>query len=140
MKTVQIEQWVLAIQHEETKTAYELNSFRCTSDECYNFVKASADIGPIVQRFAELLGIDLSKPSQLHSHRLDGDMVMYTGQYHIIGNIIEGELNGWDMVVGEHCFSLTDEFVAVPLMMPEHVIEISFEVALPWVLSEVESM
>lgn len=140
MKTVQIEQWVIAIQNEETKMAFELNDFRCQTEECFNFVKASAGIEPVVLKFAEKLGIDLSKPSQLDSHRLDSDLVMYTGQYHIIGEIIEGELNGWDMVVGEHCFSLTDEFIHIPVVMPDTVIEISFEVVLPWVLSGVKSV
>lgn len=135
-----MEQWKLAIQYEETKMAYELNGFRCISKECVNFVKASAKIEPIVRSFADMLGIDLSKPSQLHSHRLEDDLVMYTGHYHIIGDIVEGEINGWDVVVGEHCFSLTDEFVAVPMMMPDNIIEISFEVVLPWVLREVKSM
>lgn len=140
METVQIEQWVMAIQYEETKVAFELNGFRCQTEECYNFVKASTGIEPIVLKFAEKLGIDLSKPSQLTGHRLDGDMVMYTGQYHIIGEIVKGEMNSWDMVVSEHCFSLTDEFTHIPLMMPEPVIEISFEVVLPWVLSDVKTV
>lgn len=137
MKTVQIEQWVIAIQYEETKVAFALNDFRCEKEECYNFVKASAGMEPIVLQFAQQLGIDLSKPSQLAGHRLEGDLVMYTGQYHIIGEIIEGDVNGWDMVVGEHCFSLTDDFTHVPVMMPEAIIEISFEVVLPWVLNNV---
>ena len=140
MKIVQTEKWVVAIQYEETKMAFALNGYRCQSEECYNFVKASAGIEPIVLTFAEKLGIDLSKPSQLNSHRLDGNMVMYTGQYHIIGEIVEGELNGWDTVVGEHCFSLTDEFTHIPPMMPEPIIEISFEVVLPWVLDDVKTV
>ena len=85
METVQIEQWLLSIQYEQTKMSYELNDFRCKTEECHNFVKASVGIEAIVLQFAEKLGIDLSKPSQLSSHRLEDDMVMYTGQYHIVG-------------------------------------------------------
>lgn len=140
VKTVQIEQWVVAIQYEETRMAFELNDFRCRSEECHNFVKASAGIEPVVLKFAEKLGIDLSKPSQLNSHRLDGNLVMYTGQYHIVGEIIEGDVNGWDLVVGQHCFSLTNEFTHIPVVMLEPIIEISFEVVLPWVLSSVKSV
>lgn len=134
MRMIQIQQWQLAIQHDETKMVYEMNGYRCDTEECHNFVKASANLNDEVVAFAEQLAIDLIKPSQLTGHRVEGKSVMYTGQYHIVGEIIEGDMGGWDMIVGEHCFSLTDEFSHIPLMMPESVIEVSFEVVLPWVL------
>ncbi|MEK4131360.1 hypothetical protein NYE67_17090 [Solibacillus sp. FSL W8-0474] len=89
----------------------------------------------VVLDFAKDLGIDLSKPSQLESHQVnDNTAIMYSGKYHIIGEIVEGEVDGWDIILGEHCFSLTDEMDQVPIMMDGPIIEISFEVVLPWVL------
>lgn len=133
---LQIRDWKLAVDVEKTKMAFELNHYRCTTDECRNFVEAcEKHLEQIVRDFAEELSIDLSKPSHLESHRVDENTaIMYSGKYHIIGEILEGEIDAWDIVVGEHCFSLTDEMEQVPVMIDGPVIEISFEVVLPWVI------
>lgn len=133
---IQIEDWLLAVDVENTKMAFEFNSYRCVSEECHNFVEAcEKHMKPVVMEFAEQLGIDLSKPSHLESHHVDnGTAIMYSGKYHIIGEVIEGEIDAWDIVLGEHCFSLTADFDMVPVVMMGSVIEISFEVVLPWVI------
>lgn len=133
---LQIRDWKLAVDVEKTKVAFSMNHFRCTTDECRNFVEAcEKHLETIVLDFAEELGIDLSKPSHLESHRVnENSAIMYSGKYHIIGEIVEGEIDAWDIVVGEHCFSLTDEMEQVPVMIDGPVIEISFEVVLPWVI------
>ena len=61
---------------------------------------------------------------------------MYSGKYHVIGEVIEGKYDAWDIVLGQHCFSLTNDFDMVPIVMDGPVIEISFEVVLPWVLKK----
>ncbi|WP_274308042.1 hypothetical protein [Solibacillus daqui] len=133
---VQIEDWLLAIDIENTKMAVEFNSYLCMSEECRNFVEACENhMGPVVLEFANKLGIDLAKPSQLESLQVNNNTaVMYSGKYHIIGEVIEGELDAWDIVLDTHCFSLTSEFDMVPIVMIGSIIEISFEVVLPWVL------
>mgnify|MGYP006370497393 FL=1 len=133
---VHIGDWKLAVDVEKTKTAFEFNSYRCMSEECHNFVEACEKyLEHKVLDFAKKLGIDLSKPSQLESHQVnDNTAIMYSGKYHIIGEIVEGEVDGWDIILGEHCFSLTDEMDQVPIVMDGPIIEISFEVVLPWVI------
>jgi hypothetical protein len=133
---VQIEEWVLAVDIENTKMVYELHSYRCISDECRNFILAcEKTVDKRVLQFADQLGIDLTKPSQLESHQVNNNTaIMYSGKYHVVGQIIEGEMNAWDLVLNEHCFSLSDEFEMIPIVMEGPVIEISFEVVLPWVL------
>ena len=133
---VHIGDWKLAVDVEKTKMAFEFNSYRCKSEECHNFVEACERyLEHIVLDFAKELGIDLSKPSQLESHQVnDNTAIMYSGKYHIIGEIVEGEVDGWDIILGEHCFSLTDEMDHVPIIMDGPIIEISFEVVLPWVI------
>lgn len=138
MKKVQIEDWLLHVYVEKTKEAFALNRYACVSDECENFINACTAIPEIVLDFAEQLGIDLSKPSLLTCHQVENnEAVMYSGQYHIIGDIIAGEVDAWDVVVGEHCFSLSQEFSNIPSVMGAPIIEISFEVVLPWVLEKV---
>ena len=133
---IHIGDWKLAVDVEKTKMAFEFNSYRCMSEECHNFVEAcEKHLEPKVLDFAKKLGIDLSKPSQLESHQVnDNTAIMYSGKYHIIGEIVKGEVDGWDIILGEHCFSLTNEMDQVPIVMDGPIIEISFEVVLPWVL------
>ena len=133
---VQIKEWVLAVDIENTKMAYEFNSYRCISNECRNFVVACENkLDENVLKFADQLGIDLTKPSQLESHQVNNNSaIMYTGKYHVLGQIIEGEIDAWDVVLDQHCFSLTEEFTMIPIVMEGPVIEISFEVVLQWVL------
>ena len=89
-----LEDWLLAVDVENTKQAFEFNSYRCLSNECRNFVQACEHhMKPVVLEFAQQLGIDLSKPSQLESHQVnDGAEIMYSGKYHIIGEVIDGEI------------------------------------------------
>lgn len=135
---IKIQSWALNVDLEQTKMAYEFNSYRCISDECQNFVAAcEKKMDNTMLDFAEKLGIDLSKPSELNSLPVnENTAIMYAGKYHVIGEIMEGEIDAWDIVLGEHCFSLTDEFETIPIVMAGPVIEISFEVVLPWVLNE----
>lgn len=138
MEMVLISEWVLAVDIEETKEAYKKMTYACVSDECKNFYVACRTLDQVVLDFAQELAIDLSKPSQLSSHRLEGDgKVMYSGQYHVIGNVEAGEMDAWDVIVGQHCFSLTAEHTHIPSVMKNPTIEISFEVVLPWVLEEI---
>ena len=72
-----------------------------------------------------------------------GSFISVNKSVNIIGNgaildgkVIEGEYDAWDIVLGQHCFSLTNEFDMVPIVMEGPVIEISFEVVLPWVLEK----
>ncbi|ATP41756.1 hypothetical protein CSE16_17905 [Solibacillus sp. R5-41] len=142
MQGIEIKNWVLAVDVEKTKMAYEFNSFRCMSEKCRNFVAACGhSMEDVVLQFAGQLGIDLSKPSQLDSHLVnDNSAIMYCGKYHVLGEIKIGEMDAWDIVLGEHCFSLTEELEMVPITMDGPIIEISFEVVLPWVLTNTNTL
>ncbi|MEG0472933.1 MAG: hypothetical protein RR588_11410 [Solibacillus sp.] len=137
MHEIEINNWVLAVDIEKTQMAYEFNSYRCMSEKCRNFVAACKhSMDDVVLQFAHQLGIDLSKPSQLDSHHVnDNTAIMYSGKYHVLGEIKVGEIDSWDILLGEHCFSLTEEMEMVPITMDGPIIEISFEVVLPWVLT-----
>ncbi|MEG0383464.1 hypothetical protein [Solibacillus cecembensis] len=141
MQEIEIKNWVLAVDVEKTKMANEFNSYRCMSEKCRNFVAACEySMDEVVLQFANQLGIDLSKPSQLDSHQVNDNLaIMYSGKYHVLGEIQLGEIDAWDIVLGEHCFSLTEELETIPVMMDGPVIEISFEVVLPWVLTNTKT-
>lgn len=134
---LQIGDWKLAVDVEKTKMIFEMNGYRCVNPECHNFMEVCEKyLQPAVLDFVGQLGVDMAKPSCLHSLYVnENTAIMYSGKYHIIGEIVEGEIDAWDLVVEEHCFSLTDEMEDVPIMMDGPVIEISFEVVLPWVMA-----
>ena len=53
---LQIRDWKLAVDVEKTKVAFSMNHFRCTTDECRNFVEAcEKHLETIVLDFAEEL-------------------------------------------------------------------------------------
>lgn len=59
---------------------------------------------------------------------------MYSGHYSVYGEIIEGELDAWDVVVGEHCFSLVQEEGKNASALIEPHFQIGFEVVFNWLL------
>lgn len=135
MEELQVEDWTLKIDVQRTRTVYANIMYRQEPLEWLNYMEVCSSIDSDVIGFLGRLGIDILKPSHLNYHAVErGTMLMYTGCYHLHGEIVEGEMDGWDLVIGQHCFSLTEEHETVPANMEEHVLEIGFEVVLPWIL------
>lgn len=136
MKEVQIEEWLLTINLEKTRAIYENITEVCACLSCQNFRKASLLLDEEVLHFCDVLGLDLHKPSQLNAFLVDDNQIMYSGYYHVCGEILEGELDEWDIVVGEHCFSLVQEEGGKPNMLTAPYFQIGFEVVLQWLVPE----
>ena len=135
MKQIQIAEWTLLIDIPKTKSVYETVKHRSDMIEWLNYMEVCSFKDGQVLAFFEQLGVDILKPSQLSYYPVEeGTMMMYTGSYHLCGEIITGEIDGWDLMIGEHCFSLTKEHESIPQEMLGNIIEISFEVVLPWIL------
>ncbi len=135
VKKFQVEEWTLLIDIPKTKDVYEKIKYRNDTVEWLNYMEVCSFKDPQVLAFFNNLGIDILKPSQLSYYPVEeGTMMMYTGSYHLCGEIVEGEMDGWDLIIAGHCFSLTDEHDAIPQEMSGNILEISFEVVLPWIL------
>ncbi len=135
MEHVQIGEWKLFVDVPKTKALYAQVNYRNEAMPWLNYIQVSSFADIEVQAFFDLLGIDMLKPSDLSYHAVeDGTMMMYTGSYHLYGKHLEGELDGWDIVAGDYCFSMTQEMEAVPDGMTGEIVEISFEAVLPWIL------
>ena len=135
MKKFQIAEWTLLIDILKTKDVYEKIKFRNDIVEWLNYMEACSFKDSRVLAFFDNLGIDILKPSHLSYYPVEeGTMMMYTGSYHLCGEIVEGEMDGWDLIIAGHCFSLTQEHDAIPQEMSGNILEISFEVILPWIL------
>ena len=135
MKQFQVAEWTLLLDIPKTKDVYTKIKYRNDSAEWLNYMEVCSFKDPQVLAFFEQIGIDILKPSQLSFYPVEeGNMMMYTGSYHLCGEIIEGEMDGWDLIIAGHCFSLTQEHEAIPEEMSGDILEISFEVVLPWIL------
>ncbi|MFJ7731965.1 hypothetical protein ACIQXF_08730 [Lysinibacillus sp. NPDC097231] len=137
MREVRIDEWILNIESEKTEVLYESHDDICECLSCMNFRKASLTLDEEVLHFSNKLGLDLHKPTLLNAFPVEGEKVMYSGYYTVCGEIIEGEIDAWDVIVGEHCFSLVNEDgKGVVVSENEPHFQIGFEVVLQWLLPE----
>lgn len=136
MEQVHIGEWILLVDVPKTKSFYARMSYQNESSPWLNYIEVSSFADEEVQAFFNLLGVDMLKPSQLSYYPVEeGTRMMYTGSYYLYGEQLAGELDGWDMMIGDFCFSLTQEMEAVPEEMSGKIVEISFEAVLPWMLA-----
>ena len=136
MNEISMGDWLLKIKLEETKADYEKMTTVCDCLSCQNFREAILYLDEEVLHFSKDLGIDLHKPSQLNAFVVEDNQVMYSGHYLLCGEIVEGEFDEWDIVVGKHCFSLVKEESNKYEKITSPYFLIGFEVVLPWILSE----
>ena len=135
MEIVQIGDWKLCVDVPKTKAFYARMDIQNDRLPWLNYIELGSFIELEVQAFFDLFGIDLLKPSQLSCHPVEGGSnMMYTGSYHLYGECLQGEMDGWDLIIGNYCFSLTEEMEAMPGEASGNMTEISFEVVLPWML------
>lgn len=137
MTEVCLAEWVLHVETEKTEALYESLNEVCECLSCKNFRKASLLLNEEVMHFSNKLGLDLYKPTLLNAFPVEGEQVMYSGHYMICGEVIEGEIDAWDVIVGSHCFSLVEEDGNTPAeCLMEPYFQIGFEVVLQWLLPE----
>jgi len=134
MGEVRIDDWLLNIESQKMKELYDSQTTLCDCLFCENYRQASQSLADEVTHFCQALGLNLHKPSKLNAFPVEGGHVMYSGHYFVCGEILEGELDAWDVVVGEHCFSLIQEEAQPSSGAPQF--QIGFEVVLKWLLPE----
>ena len=133
---VQIKQWELELNIEQTQAFYASFPYNNEDEFGLNYIEVCSFCTPEVLSFFQQLGIDPLKPTNLNYLPIEGDCIMYSGSYHVIGERLQGELDEWDMAVEGFCFSLTEYNFEYPQSLIEPALEISFEVVLPWMLVE----
>lgn len=135
MGSIQVEQWIIDVDEVHTLQYYKELPFDQQLG-ALNYVQVSTLADFEVMQFLEQLGVDILKPCELNFLPIEGNMVMYSGCYYVFGKIVQGELDNWDVVIGQHCFSLTEGNSEMPDELAGQVVEISFEVVYPWMLEE----
>ena len=133
---VQIEQWELYVDKQQTKDLYAQQPYQNDNIFGLNYIEVCSFCEPQILNFFDALGVDILKPTALHYLPVEGDCIMYSGCYHVIGERLKGELDEWDILVEQFCFALTADQYDKPEQLTTQWIEISFEVVLPWMLFE----
>lgn len=134
MTEVSIEGWLLNINKEKTKALYMTHLQEGDQVSYQNFVMANEVLNEELLHFSNILGLNLQQPTLLQAFPVDGQQIMYSGHYTIYGEILEGEMDAWDVIIGEHCFSLVAEESVLGLTEPHF--QIGFEVVLQWLLPQ----
>ncbi|MEK5233202.1 hypothetical protein MHB42_15880 [Lysinibacillus sp. FSL K6-0232] len=127
MAEIRINHWLLNIEKEKTKALYA-TQLRMDEDVHYqSFHEANQILDADLLHFSNTLGLDLQQPTILNAFPVEGEQIMYSGYYTVCGDIIEGEMDAWDVVIGKYCFSLIEE----DSILVEPHFHIGFEVVLP---------
>jgi len=134
MTEVSIEGWLLNIDKEKTKSLFMTHLQEGDQVSYQNFVMANEVLNEELLHFSNILGLNLQQPTLLNAFPVDGQQIMYSGHYTVYGEILEGEMDAWDVIIGEHCFSLVAEESALELTEPHF--QIGFEVVLQWLLPQ----
>ncbi|WIV12857.1 hypothetical protein [Proteiniborus sp. MB09-C3] len=145
MKTVSLQNWVFKIDPEKTKEYYDNISVEegCNCAYCRNYIKACETFSKEVSNFYKMLGIDLQKEGEFMEFETDTDEHLYMGFYHLVGEIVKRPSNKkekWDELntikVDNVDFTFSEDLDLVPENFPRPVIQLEFEVMLPWLLDE----
>ncbi|MDI3478507.1 MAG: hypothetical protein PWQ59_2032 [Thermoanaerobacterium sp.] len=145
MKTVYLQNWVLMIDAERTKEYYDSIAVEegCLCIYCKNYIKNCETFSKEVLNFYTMLGIDPQKEGEFMEFETDTDEHLYMGFYHLVGEIIKrpgNETKKWDdlniIEIDNVKFTFTDDLDLVPENFPKPVIQLEFEVELPWLLEE----
>ena len=149
MKDFVAEPYHMRLDLERTRTyyaAHPLPWITCGCAGCRNFIKAAANLPPIVTDFFHALGLDPLRPAETcHYYAADTDNVFSSAWYHVCGELMQGDpapgsrerygsplelMDGVSFSAASDCDLLPDDFPT-----PCFQVEFWFN-RLPWLLDE----
>lgn len=143
---LKIANWLLELDSNQTQKFYAKGVDICNCAYCSNF---TASAGRMSSKFIALLaalGIDPKMPAELSEFPSNEEgLHTYLGFYHFTGTIIEGELttsSTWKesntLKLDNFTIGFSTELMFVPEDFPAPVLQLEFEVDLPWVLEPLD--
>ena len=142
MNSYNLGNWTIDIDVEATRKFYQrfyAISDGCGCSYCINYVKACESYSKDIKDFFSDLGIIPTKEAEVYScGEIENGRILYSGFYHIVGRIINGE-DCWNPVDSNtkvhNLFQLSDDFNfgftydtnLVPDGFPKPVIQMEFE-------------
>jgi len=147
MQKLYFSDWIINIDVQKTAAYYNSISEEagCKCSYCRNYIKACEYFPDDVLNFFSSLGIDPKKEGEFMEYEAASNMHLYQGFYHIVGSIITGQsrvIERWATLslikIGNFEFAFNDNLDLVSENFPKPVIQLEFEVTLPWLLNERE--
>lgn len=145
MQRLQFVDWIVDVDKEITRKYYEsiLVSSECQCLYCKNYREACNTFTSQVKIFFDNLGIIPQREGEFAEVTIDDKNHMYTGFYHLVGDILQGPINvmqNWRNVnlieIDNFKFAFSRKVQMAPQNFPKPVIQLEFETTLPWLLRE----
>jgi len=144
MKLVKFNDWILEIDVEKTLAFYKTDMEVCKCLYCCNYGEAVKNNDDSVTSFLGELGIMPDRPVEVSEFPMENsELLHYIGFYHIVGKVLKGEtctISDWQdhhtYQLGAFEFCLSWEVEQVQKNFPQPIIQLNFDVKLPWVLKE----
>lgn len=144
MNEIRLVKWLLEVDVEKTREFYKNEIAFCTCLYCENYMEACKYLDLSVMEVFTTLGITPSKPSHLSEFgEMEDGLRSYSGSYHVVGKLIEGEYctdAEWNDAntaqIGNFTFGFDQNLSFVQNDFPLPVLQVSFEVLIPWLLNE----
>lgn len=145
MERIHIDGWTIDIDKNKTKRFYDSLKVEenCNCNYCKNYIVNCNDFSENILGFFNMLGIDPKKEGEFMEFESDSNKHLYMGFYHLVGRIINKpnrNLDKWNDVntitIDNINFTFSEELNLVPKNFPKPIIQLNFEVILPWLMEE----
>ncbi|WP_080848366.1 hypothetical protein [Cytobacillus gottheilii] len=145
MRRIEFLHWVLEIDVDKTKEFYKQEQEICICLDCENFRNACKYLNSSVMELFLQLGIDPLKPSHLSEFEaVENGKRLYIGNYHLTGKVLKGPFctsSTWNAentaTLGDTTIGFEMDLLDIPDHLSSPVLQIGFEVKLPWVLKDI---
>lgn len=146
MKKVKLADWVLEVDVEKTLDFNQNKLEVCDCLDCQNFAAVILQKHPLLREKLLEVGIEAATPNHVSYFpgNKDGQQLAI-GNYHFSGTLLEGEwstMEDWNDAntawVDGMQIGLSTEMELLPDDFPEPVIQVNFELDMPWVAEEPE--
>ncbi|SNS90022.1 hypothetical protein SAMN05446037_102639 [Anaerovirgula multivorans] len=137
-------EWIIEFDRVKTEEYYKNICEGCTCAYCINYRENLKSLTNDIEEFFSKLGIDPLKEGEfIEFGEIEPGIRHYSGFYHFVGNIIDGPKFSslhWDkekmLKVGSYFLGFSDEIELLPNDFPKPVVQLEFEVSLPWIIEE----
>ncbi|MFZ7824288.1 MULTISPECIES: hypothetical protein [Priestia] len=142
-QTIKINNWILEIDVEETQKQYLKKWDLCDCLYCLNFYEAMKSRPKIELQFFYQLGINPSQCNHLsHFDPQENGLHFYIGCYHLVGKVSHQTpleiINSDDAIEISNNLHIgfSNDLEFVPGGFTRPVLQLNFEIEVPWVLAE----
>ncbi|UPM55475.1 hypothetical protein [Gottfriedia acidiceleris] len=144
LQKIRIGKWLIEVDMDRTREFYNKDIEVCNCLYCKNYLDATKFFKPTVIDLFKKLGINPVKPAHLSQFPIEiKSRHLYLGNYYFVGRVLEGELcsnsnfNKMNTIgIENFIFVFSEELDFLPEGFLDPVLQISFEVNIPWILKE----